>query len=202
MMPQSLSALHWADRLCPLFTKPARSTQPPPGLTYTIWKMHTDLRAAERKWCKSSDPSDLKGYRSFLYFFSSSISAAKTAFYNDKFSSTTDTWKLFSTFKTLINPPPPPPDRNLSADIVASFVNEKLVAFSSQFSEPLKDNQSPPVKGASFSLVSRFTKGQHTCRPNIKQSYYRFFLASPGQCCTTSLTQPSTCGQGTRKDNI
>lgn len=65
------------DRLCPLSTKAAHSNQPHPWMTDTIWKLHTDLRAAERKCQKS------QGLPSLLSSFSSSISAEKMSFYKD-----------------------------------------------------------------------------------------------------------------------
>ncbi|XP_027140117.1 uncharacterized protein LOC109140565 [Larimichthys crocea] len=84
------------DTLCPLFRKPARSTQPRPWLTDAIRSSHTALRAAERKWHKSNNPADLEAFQSLLMSFSSSVTTAKMEYYNKKISSTTDSRKLLS----------------------------------------------------------------------------------------------------------
>ncbi|KAL2085093.1 hypothetical protein ACEWY4_018413 [Coilia grayii] len=133
------------DTLCPLSTKPTRSTQPRPWLTDTIRSLRTTLRAAERKWHKSSDLEDLETFQSLLASFSSSVTTAKTAYYNNKISNTTDTRKLFCAFKSLLNPPPPPPATNLTANTFASFFTEKVAAISNQFCDPPGLNLQPPT---------------------------------------------------------
>src|SRR4029434_8817292 len=65
---------------------------------------------------KSAALDDIVSYQTLLASFSSSISAAKKTFFNDKINGATDARKLFSTFKTLLYPPPPPPATNLTAD--------------------------------------------------------------------------------------
>ena len=93
----------------------------------------------ERKWHKSAALDDLASYQTLLASFSSSITAAKKTFFNDKINGATDARKLFSTFKTLLYPPPPPPATNLTADNFASFFTEKVAAIGKQF-----DQLSPP----------------------------------------------------------
>ena len=97
------------DSLCPLSTRPARSTQSHSWLSDTLRTQRSNLRAAERKWHKSAALDDLASYQTLLASFSSSITAAKKTFFNDKINGATDARKLFSTFKTLLYPPPPPP---------------------------------------------------------------------------------------------
>src|SRR4029434_2607857 len=116
---------------CPLSTRPARSTQSHSWLSDTLRTQRSNLRAAERKSHKSAALDDLASYQTLLASFSSSITAAKKTFFNDK------TRKLFSTFKTLLFPPPPPPATNLTADNFASFFTEKVAAIGKQFDQLL-----------------------------------------------------------------
>ena len=62
-----------------------------------------------------------------------------------------ETRRLFSTFKTLLNPPPPPPATNLTADSFASFFNDKVAAISRQFSEPTAKATTGPYTSGSTS---------------------------------------------------
>ncbi|XP_076155180.1 uncharacterized protein LOC143138640 [Alosa pseudoharengus] len=150
------------DELCPLTTRPARSKHSHPWLNDTLRSQRTRLRAAERKWHKSKLTDDLKNYQTLLASFSASITAAKTAFYNDKINSATDTRKLFSTFKSLLNPQMPPPPSSLTADTLASFFTNKVAAISSQFSTcPLNASDSDTALlqplGTARSSFSAFT---------------------------------------------
>ncbi|XP_051503325.1 uncharacterized protein LOC127411651 isoform X2 [Myxocyprinus asiaticus] len=47
------------DNICPLSSRPARTTPPSPWLSDILREHRTDLRAAERRWWKSKDPADL-----------------------------------------------------------------------------------------------------------------------------------------------
>ncbi|XP_067291544.1 uncharacterized protein [Pseudorasbora parva] len=47
------------DTICPLSSRPARATPSNPWLSDVLREHRTELRAAERKWRKSNDPSDL-----------------------------------------------------------------------------------------------------------------------------------------------
>src|SRR4029434_3802896 len=68
-----------------------------------------------RKWHKSAVLDDLASYQTLLASFSSSITAAKKTFFNDKINGATDARTLFYTFTTLLHPPPPPPASHLTA---------------------------------------------------------------------------------------
>ncbi|KAK2904419.1 hypothetical protein Q8A73_011076 [Channa argus] len=127
------------DCLCPMSSRPARLSPSNPWLTDGIRKQRTTLRSAERKWRKSKTPSALAEYQNLLGPFSHSVTRAKINYYQEKLSNTTDTRKLFSTFKSLIYPPSPPPSTSLIADNFANFFTNKVAAISSQFSPPDDD---------------------------------------------------------------
>ncbi|KAM9513398.1 uncharacterized protein ACWYII_046825 [Salvelinus alpinus] len=112
------------DSLCPLSSRPARSSPPAPWLDDSLRAHRTGLRAAERKWRKTRLPADLASFHSLLSTFSSSVSAAKATFYHSKFqASASNPRKLFATFSSLLNPPPP---SSLSADDFVNHFEKKV----------------------------------------------------------------------------
>ncbi|XP_073714037.1 uncharacterized protein [Misgurnus anguillicaudatus] len=98
--------------------------------------MGIENRAAERKWRRSNDPSDLCLYQSLLASFSKDVSSAKTLYYHSKINNSPDSHTLFKTFSALLCPPAPLPSSDLTADDFASFFVKKTKTISSQFSEP------------------------------------------------------------------
>ncbi|XP_073668112.1 uncharacterized protein [Paramisgurnus dabryanus] len=145
------------DTLCPLTSGPARVTPPAPWLTEVLREHRSTLRATERKWRRSNDPSDLCLYQSLLASFSKDVSSAKTLYYHSKINNSPDSHTLFKTFSTLLCPPAPPPSSDLTADDFASFFVKKTKTISSQFSEPplLAHSQIPETCSLpSFSLLS------------------------------------------------
>src|SRR4029434_6736908 len=145
----------------------------------------SSLRAAERKWHKSAALDDLASYQTLLASFSSSITAAKKTFFNDKINGATDALNLFATFKTLLYPPPPPPATNLTADNFASVFTEKVAAIGKQFDQLSRPPKGATINGSSFpsfiplseSEVSKILTGSRptTCPldpipPNILQA--------------------------------
>lgn len=187
-LPPTLSL--WSltlQRSMMLQSLPARANPLLSQLTNTIRAMFTGLTAAERKWHYSCDPTDLKGYQSLLSSFSSSISAAKTAFHNDKISSTTDTHIIFY-LKPLFSPSPLPLDINLLAHTFACFFTVNVLAISGQFFEPLRDKQSTLVKGTYSPCPGLSPRAWR-----LQAKHYVFFSVSSSQWLTTSLT---SCGQG------
>ena len=72
------------DNLCPLTSRPARPTPPAPWLSDSVRAERRRLRAAERKWRKGKLPEDLLNFHSLLSTFSSSLTAAKAAFFHSK----------------------------------------------------------------------------------------------------------------------
>ncbi|KAK2899404.1 hypothetical protein Q8A73_012533 [Channa argus] len=133
--------------------RPARLSPSNPWLTDGIRDQRTTLRSAERKWRKSKTPSALAEYQNLLELFSHSVTRAKINYYQEKLSNTSDTRKLFSTFKSLIYPPSPPPSTSLTADNFANFFTNKVAAISSQFSPPDDDVR---LTSSNTALLSSF----------------------------------------------
>ena len=68
------------------------------------------LRAAERKWRKSRDPSYLFSYQSLLAAFSSAITSTKREYSQTKINkSMSNLYQLFSIFSSLLSTAVPPP---------------------------------------------------------------------------------------------
>ncbi|KAJ8381164.1 hypothetical protein SKAU_G00019420 [Synaphobranchus kaupii] len=115
------------DSLCPLVSKPARSSPPCPWLTDSLRSSRTTLRAAERKWRKSRSQDDLASYHTLLAAFTSATTSAKTTFFQSKINTCmSNPRKLFSTFSSLLIPPPPPSPSSLSADDFLIHFEEKV----------------------------------------------------------------------------
>ncbi|KAL7824651.1 hypothetical protein AOLI_G00327760 [Acnodon oligacanthus] len=116
--------------LCPLFSRPARSTSPAPWLMGVLRSNRQELRKAERRWRKSQRDSDLHSYQSLLSKFSLEVTAAKSSFYREKVeTSASNPRKLFSIFSSLLNPPPPPPPSSLIPEDFDTFFEEKMLSF-------------------------------------------------------------------------
>ncbi len=114
----------------------------------------TKLRAAERKWCKSKDLSDLSKYQSLLSSFSPEVHTVKSSYFHSKINSTPDTRTLFRIFHSLLCPPPPPPTTSTIADDFATFFTEKNKTISSQFSPPLTQDLQPTTSTAQTPIFS------------------------------------------------
>ncbi len=131
------------DDICPAWAAPSKS-----WLSDVLREYRTNLRAAEKKWCKSKDPSDLSKYQTLLSSLSAEVRTAKSSYFHNKINSAPDTRNLFKTFYSLqldfILPafnyllchPPPPPTTSIIADDIATFVTEKTRTIGSQFSPP------------------------------------------------------------------
>ncbi len=98
------------------------------------------LRAAERKWHKSKNSTDLSVYQSHLSSFSANVSTAKMTYYHNKINNCSDSRTLFKTFSSLLCPPPPPPSSTLTADDFATFFTNKTKTISDQFLTPQTNN--------------------------------------------------------------
>uniref|UniRef100_A0A673XAH1 Reverse transcriptase domain-containing protein n=1 Tax=Salmo trutta TaxID=8032 RepID=A0A673XAH1_SALTR len=139
------------DSLCPLSFRPARSSTPAPWLDDSLRAHRTGLRAAERKWRKTSLPADLASFHSLLYTFSSSVSAAKATFYHSKFqASASNPRKLFATFSSLLNSPPP---HSLSADYFVNHFEKKVDDIRSSFVKS-NDTAGPAHIALPYALTS------------------------------------------------
>ncbi len=109
------------DDICPLSSRTARTAPSKPWLSDVLREHRTRLRAAERKWQKSNDPSDLSMYQSLLLSFSAEVHTAKSSHFHNKINSAPDMRNLFRTFNSLLCPPPPPPTTSITADDFATF---------------------------------------------------------------------------------
>ncbi len=72
------------DTFYPLSSRPAPTTPSAPWLSNVLREHHYKLRAAERVWRKSQNPTDLNLYQPLLSEFSANLSTAKRAYYHDK----------------------------------------------------------------------------------------------------------------------
>ncbi len=108
------------DDICPLSSRPARTASSNPWLSDVLREHRTRLRAAERKWRKSNEPSDLSMYQSFLSSFSAEVHTAKSSHFH-KINNAPDMRDLFRTFNSLLCPPSPPPTTSITADDFATF---------------------------------------------------------------------------------
>ncbi|KAI2667146.1 hypothetical protein H4Q32_003555 [Labeo rohita] len=124
------------DYICPLSSRPARATPPNPWLSDVLHEHRSKLRAAERQWRKSKDPSDLSMYQSLLSSFSAQVHTAKSSYFHNKINNAPHTRNLFKTFNSLLCPPTPPPTTSITADDFATFFTDKTTTISSQFSAP------------------------------------------------------------------
>ncbi len=76
------------DTLCstltiwPLSSRPARTASSNPWLSDVHREYRTRFRAAERKWCKSNDLSDLSTYQSLLFSFSAEVHTSKSSHFH------------------------------------------------------------------------------------------------------------------------
>ncbi len=114
------------DDMCPLSSRPARTVPSNPWLSDVLREHRTRLRAAERKWQKSNDQSDLSMYQSLLSSFSGEVHTAKSSHFHNKIHSAPDMRNLFRTFNSLLCPPSPPPTTSITADDFAIFLQTKL----------------------------------------------------------------------------
>ncbi len=135
------------DDICPLSSRPARAAPSNPWLSDVLREHRTKLRAAERKWRKSNDPSDLTRYQSLLSSFSTEVHTAKSSHFHNKINSAPDMRDLFRTFNSLLCPPPPPPTTSITADDLPLFSPTKLEqsVTSSQLHTHRTSNQPHPL---------------------------------------------------------
>ncbi len=142
------------DDICPLSSRPARTAPSNPWLSDVLREHRTRLRAAERKWRKSNEPSDLSMYQSFLSSFSVEVHTAKSSHFHNKINNAPGMRNLFRTFNSLLCPPPPPPTMSITADDFATFFTNKTKTISSQFSPPLIQDPQPTRSTAQTPIFS------------------------------------------------
>ncbi len=142
------------DDICPLSSRPAWTAPSNPWLSDVLREHRTRLRAAERKWRKSNEPSDLSMYQSFLSSFSAEVQTAKSSHFHNKINNAPDMRNLFRTFNSLLCPPSPPPTTSITADDFATFFTNKTKTISSQFSPPLTQDPQPTRSTAQTPIFS------------------------------------------------
>ncbi len=163
------------DDICPLSSRPARAAPSNPWLSDVLREHRTKLRAAERKWRKSNDPSDLTRYQSLLSSFSTEVHTAKSSHFHNKINSAPDMRNLFRTFNSLLCPPPPPPTTSITADDFATFFTDKTRTISNQFSPPHTQDLQPTTSNAQTPIFS-------FC-PLTEAEVSKLLLSSPPTTC-------------------
>ncbi|KAI5623819.1 hypothetical protein C0J50_16500 [Silurus asotus] len=160
------------DLLCPLTTKPKKTSCPTPWLSEVLRSNRRELRSAERKWKKSQLDVDLSSYRALLTRFSLEVTSAKTTFYKEKLeASAQDPRKLHNIFSSLLNPPAAPAPSSLTANDFASFYDEKIRKICQTFtSSPTMTTQHSQQSTTSLSSFSTLTEDEilqviRSCNP-------------------------------------
>ncbi len=143
------------DTVCPLSSRPARTTPSAPWLSDVLREHRSKFRAAERVCRKSKNPTDLNVYQSLL----SSFSAKRTYYYN-KINNSSNSLMLFNTFSSLLCPPPPPPSSTLTADDFAMFFIHKIKTISAQCSKPQSVKHNLPANIDSFTSFSSLSEAE------------------------------------------
>ncbi len=143
------------DTVCPLSSRPARTTPSAPWLSDVLREHRSKFRAAERVCRKSKTPTDLNVYQSLL----SSFSAKRTYYYN-KINNSSNSLMLFNTFSSLLCPPPPPPSSTLTADDFATFFIHKIKTISAQCSKPQSVKHNLPANIDSFTSFSSLSEAE------------------------------------------
>ncbi len=118
------------------------------------------LRATERVWRKSQNPTDLNFYRSLLSDFSANVSTAKRTYYHDKINDSPNSHMVFKTFSSLLCPPPLPPSSTLTADDFGTFFINKITNLTAQFSTPQSVKHILPANINSFTYFSALSEAE------------------------------------------
>ncbi|KAI5094409.1 hypothetical protein C0J45_16133 [Silurus meridionalis] len=160
------------DLLCPLTTRPKKTSCPTPWLSEVLRSNRRELQSAERKWKKSQLDVDLSSYHALLTKFSLEVTSAKTAFYKEKLeASAQDPRKLHYIFSSLLNPPAAPAPSSLTANDFASFYDEKIRKICQTFtSSPTMITQHSQQSTTSLSSFSTLTEDEilqviRSCNP-------------------------------------
>ncbi len=148
------------DTFCPLTSRPARTTPSAPWLSVVLREHRSKLRAAERVWRKSQNPTDLNFYRSLLSDFSANVSTAKRTYYHDKINNSPNSRMLFKTFSSLLCPPPPSPSSTLTADHFGTFFINKITNLTAQISTPQSVKHILPANINSFTYFSPLSEAE------------------------------------------
>ncbi len=142
------------DEICPLSSRPAQAAPSNPWLSDVLREHRTSLRAAETKWRKSNDPSDLIRYQSLLSSFSAEVHTATSSYFHNTINSAPDMRNLFRTFYSLLCPPSTPPNASITSDDFATSFTDKTKTISSQFSPPDTQYLQPTTSTAQTPIFS------------------------------------------------
>ncbi len=146
------------NNFCPLSSRPARATPSAPWLSDVLREHRAKLRAAERKWHKSKNSTDLSVYQSHLSSFSANVSTAKMTYYHNKINNCSDSRALFknvlfsslsSSHSSFIT---------LTADDFATFFTNKTKTISDQFLTPQTNNNFITTNTQSLTSFSPFSE--------------------------------------------
>ncbi len=141
------------DTFCPLYSGQHVPLLLPLGYLLFSANISSKLRAAERVWRKSQNPTDFNLYRSLLYDFSANVSTVKRTYYHDKINNSPNSRMLFKTFSCLLCPPPPS-----TADDFATFFINKITNLTAQFSTPQYIKHILPANINSFTYFSSLSE--------------------------------------------
>ncbi|KAI5085669.1 hypothetical protein C0J45_23653, partial [Silurus meridionalis] len=136
------------DLLCPLTTKPKKTSCPTPWLSEVMRSNRRELRSAS--------------YRTLLTKFSLEVTSAKTAFYKEKLqASAQDPRKLHNIFSSLLNPPAAPAPSSLTSNGFATFYDVKIKIIWQTFtSSPTMTTQHSRQSTTSLSSFSTLTEDE------------------------------------------
>ncbi len=148
------------DTFCPLSSRPARTNPSAPWLSDVLREHRSKLRAAERVWHKSQNPTYLNLYWSLLPNFSANVSTAKRTYYHDRINNSSNSRMLFKAFSSFLYPPPPPPSSTLTADDFATFFINKITNLTAQFSTPQSVKHILPANIHSFTSFSPLSEAE------------------------------------------
>uniref|UniRef100_A0A8C2CBY5 HD domain-containing protein n=1 Tax=Cyprinus carpio TaxID=7962 RepID=A0A8C2CBY5_CYPCA len=149
------------DTVCPLSSRPGRTTLSAPWLFDVLSEHDSKLRAAERVWRKSKNTTDLNVYQSLLSSFSANVSTAKRTYYRNKIKNLSNSRMLFKTFSSLLCPPPSPPASSLIADDFPTFfINKIKKNISAEFSTPQSVKHILPANIHSFTSFSSLSEAE------------------------------------------
>ncbi len=147
------------DTFCPLTSRPARTNPSAPWLSVVLREHRSKLRAAERVWRKSQNPTDLHFYRSLLSDFSANVSTAKRTYYHDKVNNSPNSHMLFKTYSSL-HLSSSPPSSTLTADDFGTFFINKFTNLTAQFSTPQSVKHILPANINSFTYFSPLSEAE------------------------------------------
>ncbi len=180
------------DNICPLSSRPAQTAPSNPWLSDVLREHRTRLRAAERKWCKSNDPSDLSMYQSLLSSFSAEVHTAKSSHFHNKINNAPDMRNLFRTFNSLLCPPPPLLSQLMTLPLFSQTKLEQSVVSFHLHSHRTSNKQHPLLKLPSSPSVPSLRRKYPSIQPSYNMSSRPNPLAPSPSYLSHTLTSTHT----------